>query len=150
MDTQIQFLAELNQLMDKLSFLSRDQLKVALRGYKAAEVHTIEFIGQHPDTNATTIADALYVTRGAVSKMTKRLIDRGLITRYQKPDNQKETYFQLTQQGQTIFATHERLTRQFMQRDMPVFDENPQEVAATLNFLHEYNQFLDQQVEQQK
>nr|WP_243465296.1 MarR family transcriptional regulator [Oenococcus oeni] len=146
MDVQVQFMAELSQLIDKLSFLSRDQLKIALKGYKPAEVHTIEFIGEHSETNVTAIASALYVTRGAVSKITKRLISRGLIVRYQKPDNQKEVYFKLTAQGQEVFEIHKKFTNYFMQRDEPIFRDSPDAVATTLAFLHQYNAFLDQKI----
>lgn len=144
MDIQIQFMAELNQLMNQLSFLSRDQLKKALKGYKPSEVHTLEFIGNNPDANLTKIATELYVTRGAVSKITKRLIDRGLIVRFQKNDNQKEVFFKLTEQGKDIFEIHQKYTNYFMQRDEQLFKDDPDTVAKTVAFLHRYNAFLNQ------
>ena len=35
------------------------------------------------------------MTRGAISKITKKLIKKGIIESYQKPDNKKEIYFRL-------------------------------------------------------
>jgi len=150
-DSQQQFLSELTALLDKISLLSHDVLSQQLKGYKAAEVHTIEYIKKHPESNASQIATGLYVTRGAVSKMTRRLIDRQLIERYQKAGNRKETYFQLTAIGQQVFEIHERLNRQFEARDQVVFEHaSAQEVSATLQFLQQYNVHLDAELKKIK
>ncbi|WP_225353112.1 MarR family transcriptional regulator [Secundilactobacillus paracollinoides] len=101
MNKQAQFMASMSSLIDKTTLLEHTQLDEQLAGYKPAEVHTIEFIGNHPDANVTIIANAMYVTRGAVSKMTRRLMKNALIERYQKPDNKKEIYFRLTAKART-------------------------------------------------
>lgn len=150
MDAQQQFQTQLSTLLDKLTLLSQSQLETQLAGYKPAEVHTIQYIGQHPEANVTQIAADLFVTRGAVSKLTRRLITRDLITRHQKPGNQKEIYFQLTPSGQAIYAQHEQLDNAFRKRDQPVFDQaDPQQLTAVLDFLTMYNQHLDQQIQTQ-
>jgi len=147
-DLQQQFLSELTTLLDKISLLSHDVLSQQLKGYKAAEVHTIEYIQKHPESNASQIAAGLYVTRGAVSKMTRRLMARHLIERYQKAGNRKETYFRLLPAGQQVFEIHERLNRQFEDRDRDVFERaDEQELASTLRFLEQYNQHLDTELE---
>lgn len=149
MDAQQQFRASLTTLLDKITLLSKSQLETQLKGFKPAEVHTIEFIGKHQDVNVTKIADAMFVTRGAVSKLTKRLMARELIERYQKPDNKKEIYFRLTPQGRGVFLTHEQLDKEFQQRDQPVFDQtDPVQLQTVLAFLDRYNQHLDHEIEQ--
>lgn len=150
MDTQQQFLTSLSTLLDKITLLSKEQLATELKGYKPAEVHTIEYIGQHPQANVTQIATALFVTRGAVSKLTKRLMTRGLIERYQQSDNRKEIYFSLTPRGQKVFDIHARLHQGFQQRDQPVFDQaDPAQLQATLDFLKQYNDHLDAEITKQ-
>lgn len=144
MDVQTEFMQGLTTLLNKVTLLEQDEMKAHLKGFKAAEVHTIEYIGDHAGENLTTIAAALYVTRGAVSKMTKRLLARDLITGYHRPGNQKEVYFRLTPAGQAVYDTHARLNRQFAQRDQPVFAALTAEQAATLvQFMDQYNQHLD-------
>lgn len=147
MTPQQQFEAQLGTLIDKLTLLSKAQLEAQLKGYKAAEVHTIQYIGDHPTANVTQIAKAQYVTRGAVSKMTQRLMKRDLIQRYQKPDNKKALYFRLTSAGEKVYQIHAQLSRGFQQRDQSVFENvAPAEIQATLAFLEHYNQHLTQEI----
>lgn len=56
------------------------------------------------------------MTRGAISKLTKKLIKKGLIVSYQKPDNKKEIYFRLTEQGKVINKVHEKLQKEHQER----------------------------------
>lgn len=147
MDKQAQFQAELNTLFDKMTMLDQAGFKKELPDYKPAEVHTVEFIGKHHHANVTMIANTLYVTRGAVSKMSKRLIKKDLIESFQTEDNQKEIYFRLTTKGQEVFNIHERLTKRVRQRDAEVFEQNSDQVVTVLDFLQKYNNFLDKQLE---
>ncbi|KRL80966.1 MarR family transcriptional regulator [Secundilactobacillus paracollinoides DSM 15502 = JCM 11969] len=151
LNKQAQFMASMSSLIDKTTLLEHTQLDEQLAGYKPAEVHTIEFIGNHPDANVTIIANAMYVTRGAVSKMTRRLMKNALIERYQKPDNKKEIYFRLTAKGKDVYNTHAALNRQFEDRDAALFTETDQSlVDDTLAFLAAYNQHLDDIINQKK
>ncbi|KRO00744.1 MarR family winged helix-turn-helix transcriptional regulator [Companilactobacillus kimchiensis] len=150
MNKQEQFQSELNMLLDKMTLLSQDTFKAELPDYKSSEVHTVEFIGKHADSNVTTIANSLYVTKGAVSKMSKRLINKGLIESYRDKDNQKERYFHLTPKGQEVFDIHERLTKQIMQRDESVFKDNADQIKVVLKFLKTYNIYLDKELSETK
>ena len=49
----------------------------SLKGYKSSEVHCIEYIAKNADPNVTKLAESFYVTRGAISKMAKKLIKKG-------------------------------------------------------------------------
>ncbi|KRM11688.1 MarR family transcriptional regulator [Paucilactobacillus suebicus] len=144
MKEQEQFLNGLSTLLDKMQLLDRDTMQSQLNGFKPAEVHTIEFIGKHSHTNVTQISSAMYVTRGAVSKMTKRLMAKELIESYQISDNKKEIYFRLTTAGKRIFNIHESLNHQFEKRDESVFKQTSQaDIDAVLSFISKYNQHLD-------
>lgn len=48
------------------------------------------------------------MTKSAVSKITAKLLTKGLITRYQLHGNQKEVYFRLSRQGEAVFSIHEQ------------------------------------------
>lgn len=58
-------------------------------GYSASEVHCIEFIGKSKEVNVKKLSEHFFMTRGAMSKITKKLIDKQAITSYQKDDNKK-------------------------------------------------------------
>ncbi|MDF2935735.1 MAG: transcriptional regulator, MarR family [Paenibacillaceae bacterium] len=63
------------------------------------------YIGNHADSNVTKLAESFYMTRSAISKITKKLMEKGLIDSYQKPENKKEIYFRLTEQGRRLYLS---------------------------------------------
>ncbi len=92
-------------LYNKMASLNNLKIKDRIKGYqsyKSSEIHCIEYIGSNVDSNVTKLAESYYMTLGAISKLTKKLIKKGLIESYQKPDNKKEIYFRLTSQGKVI------------------------------------------------
>lgn len=64
-----------------------------------AEIHTIEAIVKHPDSNASDLALRLGITNGALTQIIAKLRDKGLVEQYNFPDNRKEIYFRLTREG---------------------------------------------------
>jgi DNA-binding MarR family transcriptional regulator len=87
------------------------------------------------------------MTRGAISKMTKKLEQRGLIESYQKPENKKEIYFRLTKAGQEVYDIHEKLHKEFRDRDRIVFEEITEEqFDNVLAFIKKYNDHLDSEI----
>lgn len=58
------------------------------------------------------------MTRGAISKMTKKLLAKGLIEKYTLETNKKEVYFKLTDQGRLLFDEHAKRHQRWEKRDM--------------------------------
>ncbi|WP_322922348.1 MarR family transcriptional regulator [Paenibacillus campi] len=147
MNKQEQVMLEFRQLFTKMAWLNRLKMEAQLHEHKPSEVHCIEYIGKHPDCNVTRLAEFFYMTRSAISKMTKKLLEKGLIESYQKPDNKKEIYFRLTAQGKEIERIHEQLHQQFQQRDAAVFaDVTDEQYATMLEFIQRYSNHLDKQI----
>ena len=99
MNREEQVITGFRGLLNKIVRLNKFQMEDSLKGYKPSEVHCIEYIGKNTDPNVTKLAEAFYITNGAISKMAKKLIKKDLIESYQKPDNKKEIYFRLTEHG---------------------------------------------------
>lgn len=90
------------------------------------------------------------MTRGAISKLTKKLIQKGLIESYQKSDNKKEIYFRLTEQGKVIYNVHEDLHKEFQERDKAVFEQVTEEqFESMLSFVEKYSRHLDAEIKKQ-
>ncbi len=96
MNKEEQVISGFRDLFNKMVWLNKFKMEEYLNDYKPSEVHCIEYIGQNVDTNVTKLAGAFYMTRSAMSKITKKLIAKGIIESYQKPDNKKEIYYRLT------------------------------------------------------
>jgi DNA-binding MarR family transcriptional regulator len=135
------------ELYNKMAWLNKLKMEDSLKDYKSSEVHYIECIGRNVDSNVTKLAESLYMTRGAISKMAKKLISKGIIESYQKPDNKKEIYFKLTEKGQEIYKVHEKLHKEFQDRDKAVFEQVTEEqFDSMLNFLEKYSKHLDSEI----
>ena len=122
-------------------------MKDSLKSYKAFEAHCIGYIGKNADSNVTKLAESFYMTRGAISKITKKLIEKGIIESYQKLDNKKEIYFRLTEQGKVINKVHEELHKEFQERDKAVFEQVTEEqFDSMLSFVEKYSNHLDAEI----
>jgi len=87
------------------------------------EVHAISFIGRTEFANVTKTTEFLKITKGAVTKITKKLILNEYLSVYQTEANKKEKYFKLTEKGQVIFDKHEKLHENAWQKDKKIFDQ---------------------------
>ncbi|SHK15877.1 DNA-binding transcriptional regulator, MarR family [Anaerocolumna jejuensis DSM 15929] len=147
MNKEEQVIIGFRELVNKMAWLNKFKMEESLKGYKSSEIHYIECIEKNADSNVTKLAEALYMTRGAISKMTKKLEKRGIIESYQKPDNKKEVYFRLTEQGQEIYKLHEELHKEFRERDEAVFEQVTEEQYDNmLCFLEKYSKHLDAEI----
>lgn len=150
MNKEEQVIMNFRDVFNKMSWLNKFKMEDSLKGYKPSEIHCIECIGRNVDSNVTRLAESLYMTRGAISKITKKLIEQGLIESYQRSDNKKEIYFRLTEQGKAINNVHEDLHKEFQERDKAVFQQVTEEqFDSMLHFLDKYSRHLDAEIKKQ-
>lgn len=150
MNKEDQVIMSFRDLVNKMAWLNKPKMEESLKGYKSSEVHCIEYIGRNEDSNVTKLAESFYMTSGAISKLTKKLIKKGLIESYQKPENKKEIYFRLTEQGKEIDKIHEELHKEFQERDKVVFRHVTEEqFDSMLNFVETYSRHLDAEIKKQ-
>ena len=147
MNKEEQVMNGLWDLFKKRIWLDEFKMKDCLKGYTPSEVHCIEYIEKNIDSNVTKLAESFYMTRSAISKLTKKLIEKELIESYQKSDNKKEIYFRPTDKGKEICKVHEKLHREFQERDKIIFDQvTEQQYDIILNFIKKYNIHLDTEI----
>ncbi|AEA16058.1 MULTISPECIES: MarR family transcriptional regulator [Bacillus] len=150
MNKEEQVMNGFRELYNKLVWLNKDKMEEGLKGFKSSEVHCIEYIENNADSNVTQLAEAFYVTRGAISRMTKKLIQKGLIESYQKSENKKEIYFRLTEEGKEIYKIHEDLHKEFQERDKAVFEQvTEEEFDSIIRFVEKYSRHLDAEIKKQ-
>ncbi|AEF85584.1 transcriptional regulator, MarR family [Treponema primitia ZAS-2] len=147
MNKEEQVLLAFRELFNKMVWLDKLKMEDSLKGYKPSEVHCIEYIGKNADSNVTKLAEAFYMTRGAITKLTRKLMEKGIIESYQKPDNKKEIYFKLTKQGKAIDKLHEKLHKEFQERDKAVFEQvTEKQFDSMLSFVETYSRHLDGEI----
>ena len=90
-----------------------------LRDSTPMTLRVIDAIGRMEPVNGITISERYRIPKGTVSKITRRLIDQGLISHERLPNNRKELLFRLTPLGRDLFDLHrtfdERMERGFIQ-----------------------------------
>ena len=150
MNKEEQVMNGFRELYNKLVWLNKDKMEEGLKGFKSSEVHCIEYIENNADSNVTQLAEAFYVTRGAISRMTKKLIQKGLVESYKTSENKKEIYFRLTEQGKEIYKIHENLHKEFQERDKAVFEQvTEEEFNSIISFVEKYSRHLDAEIKKQ-
>lgn len=150
MNKEEKIIVGFRDLYNKIVWLNKDKMEDSLKGYNSSEVHCIEYIEKNVDSNVTKLAESFYMTRGAISRITKKLIKKGLIESYQKSDNKKEIYFRLTEQGKVIYKIYEDLHKEFEERDKVVFDQvTEEEFDSILSFVEKYSRHLDTEIKKQ-
>ncbi|WP_297439166.1 MarR family transcriptional regulator [uncultured Clostridium sp.] len=111
------------------------------------EVHTIDFIGKNENSNLKAITQGLGITKGAVTKITKRLEMRELISFYRKEDNKKEKYFRLEAKGKEVYEKHLELHKKAFDRDKKVFNNyNETEKIVIDRFLKDLSEDIKSRI----
>lgn len=136
------------EIYEKEEILAKITFKDGYQKYGVSDIHCLDFIGKIKNPNVTKIAERMNMTRGAISKISKKLLKNNLIIKYKKPDNDKEIYFKLTELGEVLYKQHEIKHKLWEERNNRFFeniDEKEQEIVA--NFLKKFNNYLDELIE---
>ena len=149
MKEQELLLKEIALMLERQDMLSRLTENQCLDEYGYSETHCIDFIGRLELPNVTKVAEHMGMTRGAISKMTKKLLAKGLIEKYTLESNKKEVYFRLTEQGKLLFEEHDKRHRRWEKRDMEFLTRySKEEVETVYQFMKEFNGYLETQIEE--
>lgn len=71
-----------------------------------AELHTLSAICNHELVNVTELAQIMGITKGAITQVVNKLIQKGLIEKFNMPGNKKEVYFRVTESGENVNKAH--------------------------------------------
>ena len=103
--------------IEKQEILSKLTEDEKLNGYNYSEIHIIATIRDLAEPNVTRIANYMNVTRGAISKITKKLFEQNLVETYQLGGNKQKIFFCLTELGQFLYDEHEKGHNLWLKRD---------------------------------
>ncbi|OPJ62110.1 MarR family winged helix-turn-helix transcriptional regulator [Clostridium oryzae] len=71
-----------------------------------AEIHTIDSIGSNDGINITQLALLRGITKGAVSQMIYKLMDKGFVIKQVSPKSDAEIILKLTELGKKVYDAH--------------------------------------------
>jgi DNA-binding MarR family transcriptional regulator len=117
-----------------------------LDGISLGEVHCIDYIGRIDHPNVTKISESMGLTRAGISKISKKLMGKGMIESYQDSDNKKEIYFRLTQSGQLVYDKHKIIHNKARKEWLTVFENySHEEQTAIFRFLTDISHLLERE-----
>ena len=149
MKEQELLLKELALMLERQDMLSKLTENQCLDEYGYSETHCIDSIGRIELPNVTKVAEQMGMTRGAISKMTKKLLAKGLIEKYTLETNKKEIYFRLTDLGNLLFEEHDKRHKRWEKRDMEFLSRySKDQVDVVYRFMQEFNGYLEGQIEE--
>lgn len=70
------------------------------------EVHFVVAVGPGPGKTMTQLADALDVTRSAVSQLASRMEKKGYVTRFHSSEDKRQIITALTPKGTALYEEH--------------------------------------------
>lgn len=72
------------------------------------EVHALTYIGDHPGTTITELAQRWHRTKSAFSQTISHLEEAGLVTKRRREDNARIVALELTEAGEQMSRAHKR------------------------------------------
>lgn len=143
MDDITNIINSLTKIQER-SDMFRHGREVVFDNITLAEVHCVDRIGTISYANVTKLANAMEMTRGAISKMSKKLLNKGLIGSFQRPENNKEIYFRLTGRGHEVFCEHQKCHSQAIQEKTAILETYSEyEQSVIVRFLNDINHLHD-------
>ncbi len=144
----IPILKQLKKINEKQNELAKLVSKQILYEYSCSELDCITSIGNNAAPNVTKISKELKMTRGAISKITKRMLEKGAIESYMLDFNKKEIYFRLTELGKHIFNEHESWHEDFEKRSNFFFEKySEDELNLIKEFMDTYSAYVDSKID---
>lgn len=133
----LQLVLEYTNLSDETDKLhSRDTLS----GYDNSELNCLDAVGRMEHPNVTALAEEMRMTKGAISKILRKLSDKGAVGPYQLGANRQKVFYRLTDAGQVLFDAHRERHRGWEERELAFFRSLPEEErVAAIRFFTDYN-----------
>ncbi|MDQ0724230.1 DNA-binding MarR family transcriptional regulator [Paenibacillus sp. W4I10] len=112
-DIQIKFQAEDDEEKEWLLKNSpNSEVQELVQEMTVTMLHVLDAIGTLEPVNGITISKQFGFSKGTVSKITKRLVQKNIILPEYLPDNKKEVLFRMTELGQGIYRLHQAMHQQ--------------------------------------
>ena len=84
-----------------------------------SELELIKSVAKFPDKNISEIAKMFGFTKGAISQVANKLVERGYLRKFKFEDNKKEIYLKLTDKGKKVvegaFASYEEPIKEMLE-----------------------------------
>ncbi len=109
--------------------------------YTSVEVHMLKYIIDHPGKTVTDLSLEWDKTKAAISMMTKKMEQKGLLCRRMAPDSFKKQLYFATPKGMELHEAHQEYDAQVFGKTIELLREtcSEKEIELCFHVLREYN-----------
>ena len=130
--------------LEEMPFTYGDGIRLTQR-----EIHVIDTIGTNPDINMTQLAEMHGITKGAVSQMICRLLDKGYVEKVSAPEDDRELRMILTPSGRAAYDAHREYHAKRSGGFMDILNSmDASEFAALQHVLASFEAMVDDALEE--
>ncbi len=145
MEIENTFSAQIMRIINKLIFLEKKSI-FEFQGIKLypSEIHLMQVIETDNHLNATDMAKALGVTKGAVSQTLSRLVKKGIAHKTKDPYQKNKLTVDFTKMGKAAMKHHQQ-KNQSLQEEYENYLSTVSESNKKIirRFLADVEQFVD-------
>lgn len=111
----------------------------------SAEVHMIEMIGSYEAITTTKLAEKLSITKGAVSQITRKLLEKDLIIKIPSTEKNNEVLISLTDKGRIVYFYHQNMHKEMLKKiDLVLSDLSDEGKMALDQIIQIIDESLDE------
>lgn len=108
-----------------------------------SEIHFIDAVEPGDGITVSNVARKLGITKGAVTQIANKLVNKGLVEKYKKQGNKKEVYIKLTGEGEIAYENHRLFHKELNDKMIAYLDTlNTEQVQGLIGFMDIINKYL--------
>lgn len=137
----------MTEFLEKQETLNEINHPENLSGYGTTELHVLKAICESENSNVTSLAKILRLTKGAISKTIRKLVDKRLIEPYMQDGNRQKVYYRVTPAGKEVYEkreTRDNGWKQINHEFLSGLTDKERQNAA--HYLRRYNAFLERMI----
>lgn len=113
-----------------------EQEDALVLGWTLTQLHIVAIIKEKGMANNTSLSESLRLSKPAITKAVRKLLQHNILVKTQQEDNKKEVYYLLTESGEELALIHDRLHEQARNRYLRILDNfNTVELETIIKFL---------------
>ncbi|MBC5636368.1 MarR family transcriptional regulator [Ornithinibacillus sp. BX22] len=127
-----QLIKEREASQKRRSFSRTDNEDSIIQDWTLTQLHIASAIKAQGSANNTSLSKMLNVSKPAITKAIRKMLEKNVVVESRQEENQKEVYYLLTDYGEQLAKIHERLHEQARNRYLSLLDNFDEEELETI------------------
>ena len=131
-----QLIKEREAVQKRKSFSRKNEENSIVMDWTLTQLHIVSAIKAQGSANNTSLSETLNVSKPAITKAIKKMLEKNVIVETRQEANQKEVHYLLTDFGKRLASIHEQLHEKARNRYLRLLDSfNSDELETIITFL---------------